>query len=222
MLWRLIFTSRVSEQKESEDITVKKKSYAVRLGVLALALTLITTCLMGGTMARYVTEVSGSATATVAKWEFSAKSDNNALSTEIDLGSTTHRNSYGADDIKDGVIAPGTSGSFNIELDAAGSEVGVAYSVVIKEKDGTTLPSDLTFKLDTAAYQLGTAYEGTFKANASTGDRKKTIAVSWDWPFDADDTTASNDNDNGYQGKTWKLGISITGRQAQPTATATP
>lgn len=218
MLWRLIFTSRVSEQKESEDITVKKKSYAIRLGVLALALTLITTCLMGGTMARYVTEVSGSATATVAKWEFSAKSDNNALSTAIDLGSTTHRNSYGADDIKDGVIAPGTSGSFNIELDAAGSEVGVEYDVVIKAKDGTTLPSDLAFKVDNTAYTLGNKLTGAIDVNAA--NQKKTVAVSWEWPFGTDDTTASNDND--YAGKTWYLDISITGRQAQPTATVTP
>ena len=49
---------------------MKRKSQASRLGVLALALTLVTTCLTGGTMAKYVTEVTGNATAAVAAWSF--------------------------------------------------------------------------------------------------------------------------------------------------------
>ena len=52
---------------------MKKRSYAARFGAMALTLTLVTACLLGGTMARYVTEVSGSATAAVAAaWSFKA------------------------------------------------------------------------------------------------------------------------------------------------------
>ena len=36
---------------------MKKKSYTARLGALALALTMVTTCLTGGTMAKYVTGI---------------------------------------------------------------------------------------------------------------------------------------------------------------------
>ena len=49
-----------------------KKNHAARLGALALSLTLVSTCLMGGTLAKYTTTVTGTATATVAKWVFNA------------------------------------------------------------------------------------------------------------------------------------------------------
>lgn len=48
-------------------MATQKKSYAARLGVLAVALSLVTACLLGGTMAKYVTEVTGTGSATVAK-----------------------------------------------------------------------------------------------------------------------------------------------------------
>lgn len=67
---------------------MKKKVYAARLGVTALALTLVTTCLMGSTLARYVTEVTGSATATVAKWSFKVNNSAAATFADIDLGRT--------------------------------------------------------------------------------------------------------------------------------------
>ena len=51
---------------------MREKSYVARLGALALVLTLMTTCLTGGTLAKFVTEVEGEAEATVAAWEFKA------------------------------------------------------------------------------------------------------------------------------------------------------
>ena len=49
-----------------------KKRIVRRLGVVALALTLVSMTMMGGTLARYVTEVTGTATATVAACNFKA------------------------------------------------------------------------------------------------------------------------------------------------------
>ena len=70
-----------------------KKNHAARLGALALALTLVSTCLMGGTLAKYTTTVTGTATATVAKWVFNA--NNAAADTKkfenIKKGRTTFR-----------------------------------------------------------------------------------------------------------------------------------
>ena len=50
--------------------------------------------------------------------------------------------------VVDGVIAPGTSGSFDILLDGTGSEVGIDYIVTLAEKtaDNPKLPADLTIK----------------------------------------------------------------------------
>lgn len=85
---------------------MKEKSYVARLGALALVLTLMTTCLTGGTLAKFVTEVEGTATATVAAWNFEA-AGNGTEFTGIDMG----RTAYEGDTIKDTVLAPGTKGS---------------------------------------------------------------------------------------------------------------
>ena len=69
-VWAVIHGSQF-EMKE-RTIHMKEKSYVARLGALALVLTLMTTCLTGGTLAKFVTEVEGTATATVAAWNFEA------------------------------------------------------------------------------------------------------------------------------------------------------
>ena len=50
----------------------RKKSIAGRLGMAAFALTLVTTCISGGTLAKYASEVTGTGTAVAAKWAFKA------------------------------------------------------------------------------------------------------------------------------------------------------
>ncbi len=196
---------------------MKRKSQASRLGVLALALTLVTTCLTGGTMAKYVTEVTGNAKATVAAWSFNADGIG-TKDTPIDLGSTTNRTSYSADDIMEGVIAPGTSGSFNIIIDGSGSEVGVDYKLNIAAADKTTLPDDLTFTTNDsgrdAPYSLGSDITNTIKYAADSNSMKKTITVKWTWAFGENDSKDSNDNT--YADKDWTLNITATGAQAEP------
>ena len=123
---------------------MKKKVYAARLGVTALALTLVTTCLMGSTLARYVTEVTGSATATVAKWSFKANNSTAATFDDIDLG----RTAYDSSTITAGVIAPGTSGSFDIVIDGTGSEVGIDYEIKLEAATDTTFPDDMVFSTE--------------------------------------------------------------------------
>lgn len=195
---------------------MKRKSHVVRLGVLALALTLVTTSLLGGTMARYVTEVTGTATATVAAWSFKAN-EQTATMSNIDLASTA----YDATTIADGKIAPGTSGSFKIALDGSGSGVGIEYVIKIAENASTTLPTDLKFStsaITEASFgdtldKLNENLKGTINANDST--MKKDVTVYWEWPFDENDGKATNDNT--FSGKTWTLDITVTGKQVAPT-----
>ena len=200
-----------------------KRRRTTRLGVVALALTLITMTMTGGPLARYVTEVTGNATAEVAAWSFKANESSETFTT-IDLGDTTHRAEYTGTDIKTDVIAPGTSGSFDIVLDGSGSEVGVDYIVSIKSAEGTNLPSDFVFKVKNGAngteeqYTLQGEITGTIDYNSSNDVMKKTITVSWEWPFDESDTKTANDN--AYADKTWTLNITATGKQVKPEKTA--
>lgn len=195
---------------------MKKKVYAARLGVIALALTLVTTCLMGSTLARYVTEVTGSATATVAKWSF--KVNGQAEKFTIDLGRTAYTDTT----IADKVIAPGTSGSFKIEIDGSGSEVGIDYEIKLKAAD-TTFPDDMVFSTkaitdanlgENFSKFIETPVEGSIDYSAAM---KKTVTIYWAWAFDEND--AKDNNDNGYAGKNWKIDITVTGKQTTPTVT---
>lgn len=188
---------------------MKKKSYVARLGILALVLSIASVGLTGMTLARYSTEVTGNATATVAKWSFGAKY-NNATITTIDLGAT--RNKVNNDTIKDEVIAPGTSGSFDIELDASGSDVAVDYNVTIsKDQASSDIPTNLTFKVNSQPLTLETPIKGTIDYSAEANTMKKTITVSWEWPY------GENANDNTDQGKKLTLDIKIEGTQVNPT-----
>lgn len=200
---------------------MKRKSHVARLGVLALVLTLVTTSLLGGTMARYVTEVTGTATATVAAWSFTANGENEKITDAIDLASTT----YGAATIADGKIAPGTTGSFKIALDGSGSEVGIDYVVKIAAASGTALPTDLTFKVDNAAYTLGSDTTGTIAYSDTADAMKKELTVTWEWPFEvsgaADAIAAKNSADTKLADKDWALDITVTGKQVTPTTPTT-
>ncbi|WP_411337035.1 hypothetical protein [Ruminococcus gauvreauii] len=203
---------------------MKKRSYAARFGAMALTLTLVTACLLGGTMARYVTEVSGSATAAVAAWSFKANEKDGTENFTLDLGKT--RTAYKTEDIKDEVIAPGTTGQFDIVIDGTGSEVGIDYSVAIAAATGTTLPEDMVFSTgkitaDNAGKKLSEFKidDATIPYSAAADGMKKTITVYWSWAFDENDTAASNDNT--YADQNWTLDITVTGKQAEPTATPT-
>ncbi|MBS6955305.1 MAG: hypothetical protein KH230_18975 [Enterocloster asparagiformis] len=52
-----------------------KKSIFAKIGAAAVVLTLVTSSLVGGTFAKYVTNAKGTATATVAEWGVTFKKD---------------------------------------------------------------------------------------------------------------------------------------------------
>ena len=178
-----------------------------------------------------MTEVTGSATAAVAAWSFKADSKDSVgeTFTEIYLGDTTHREAYDLKDIADGVIAPGTKGSFDIVIDGAGSGVGIDYAVKIAAGKDVILPDDLVFSTEAiTADKPGSKLDdfspsGTIDYAAGADSMKKTITVNWEWAFGEDDTAEENKNDNKSADNDWLLNIAITGKQTTPeTTTATP
>lgn len=206
-----------------------KKNHAARLGALALALTLVSTCLMGGTLAKYTTTVTGTATATVAKWVFNA--NNAAADTKkfenINLGDTLN---YKVTDIKTGVIAPGTEGKFDIELNGTGSKVGIDYTIEITKAAITMqnkeLPSNLVFStkeikegntgnsLDKLSSESGSLLSGPIDYKDSK--MEKTITIYWKWPYatSTEGADIKDTNDSGIENIT--LDITVTGTQVVP------
>ncbi|MEE0094948.1 MAG: hypothetical protein UEU47_00675 [Oscillospiraceae bacterium] len=81
-----------------------KKNKIMRLASALLVLTLMTTCAISSTFAKYTTSTTGGDKARVAYWGF-----DQGASTTIDLFKTNYQNVKSAN--TDDVVAPGTSGS---------------------------------------------------------------------------------------------------------------
>lgn len=132
---------------------MKKKSIAARLGVAALALTLVTTSLSSGTLAKYSTVLNAGGSLLVAKWNVGAtveytdpqdgslKKKKEMISdalTASDLFSLSETaKGLQKDRVSTGKIAPGMEGEFDILLNTAGAgfdtatEVDVEYKIYI-------------------------------------------------------------------------------------------
>lgn len=93
---------------------MKKSNKLMRVSGVLLVLTLITSCFVGGTFAKYVSEGEGDDTARVAKW-----------GVEVEVKGDGFKTAYGKDDYQnniegstvissseDKVVAPGTKGTF--------------------------------------------------------------------------------------------------------------
>lgn len=141
---------------------MKRKSFLGRVAVIALALTLATTSMMSGTLAKYAKEASVETYALIAKWA-------PKITDVPDSGTAKDLTVVGkinlADTIKDtdaaaslvGVtsttsdsgkrIAPGTSGDYLFKVDVTGAEVPTIVTMKAVEATGYVFPEHLTVKI---------------------------------------------------------------------------
>ncbi len=202
-----------------------EKNKTMKMISITLLLVMIALVLVSGTYAKYTSSATGSSDSVrVAKWTFKVgdaditksntftfdlfKTINDANgSTETDVASSKG----------DKVIAPGTSGSFDIVLTNA-SEVsakyGIKYTVTNENKipvqfstDGATWSKSLT---DVAASDTDT------KLAANNGT--KTITVQWKWAYEDtnESTKAESEAKDLELGKAGTATISVS---AEVTAT---
>lgn len=187
-----------------------KKNLPAKLLVLAVMATLITTTLVSGTFAKYVKEVTGSDTVRVAKFAFDLKkgatkfADQSATATQtIDVFSTTDTGLYNSGVGDDGkkIIAPGTTGSFELKVDNL-SEVAVAVSFALAETNTNKIPVYYTIGSDTQRYSAAltdTYTGGTYKdidalasalsgfnlaASSGTLAESDSTKLNWTWAFE--------------------------------------
>lgn len=167
-----------------------KKNRTLRVSALLLALTLITTCFVGGTFAKYTSSTTGSGTATVAKWSFKVNGTEFATTTPatltFDLFKTINDTGNTADegDVADAKIAPGTSGSFALKVKNE-SEVNATYTVALTETANT---SDVPLQYSVNGTDWKDSIAGlTMDAltdQAIAQGAEKTVTVYWRWVFD--------------------------------------
>ena len=170
-----------------------KKNKMMRIASVLLVAVLMSTCAISGTFAKYVTEAAGSDSARVAKWDVKLEDATMTNTFTFDLFNTVY-DSDGtsveqdvANKLNDGktVIAPGTKGSFVINL-KNDSEVNAKYSINFTATNagflkftvnGTETTGDITDLTD-VAFNMGDA---------------PAITVTWEWPYESnDDVTDTN------------------------------
>ena len=201
---------------------MRKRFNFGRLSALALALTLITSCLMGGTLAKYTSEAKGTGKATVAQWKVTFKANDTEIKSEtltFDLKDT----GTNKDNVKDGLIAPGSTGSIPIEIDASGSEVATKLTYTIDRSSIGSVPiefySDSEFKNKIIWNDNKFTNSKDISSGASGNDAKYVTTLYWKWETvdDATDTTLGSKD----AAETGTISITLSAEQAV-TTTSTP
>ncbi len=169
-----------------------KKNLAMRVASLVLMCTIVTSCFVSSTFAKYTSSASGSDTVTVAKWAVKA----GAEGSELDISGSTQALTFNLfdtildtngnaaeQDVAAGKIAPGTKGSFALSVKNE-SEVNAEYTISF-EYDGVQLPLTYSIAIDGAnkgSSLDGASVGGTLNMTDNTADN---VVVTWEWPFEA-------------------------------------
>ncbi|MBR4767456.1 MAG: hypothetical protein IK088_00590 [Lachnospiraceae bacterium] len=213
-----------------------KKMKSVRCAIGLAIATLLTTCLIGGTFAKYTTGAEARDSARVAYWGFDSTNTitlDNLFRSEY----TNVASEDGAD-----VIAPGTEGqvSFGFPFTGSGSSSApeVAYTFTV-DVTGTCDPviennADILFKLDNGSYGTWDQLIAGLKAlsgnaagskNYAAGElpdafdlEGETHTIAWRWAFtDSEDVEGQDEIDTSMGNAdvlpTCSLAISVTAVQ---------
>ena len=186
------------------------------LFVILILLAIILSFIGGKTFSKYMSQVQGSGTAEIANWVFKVNGTEDLVQS-VDLLST-----YNNETLIDNKVAPGTSGSFNIIIDATGSEVGVDYKV--KFLNETEKPQNLIFIYNDNEYatiqELQEDLSGTI--NADEDNKTRTITINWKWQYETgENENEINQNDiidtqNAKDFENYTFDINVIGTQVMP------
>lgn len=204
---------------------MKKSNKLMRVSGVLLVLTLITSCFVGGTFAKYVSEGEGDDTARVAKWGVEVEVKGDGFKTEYEKNdyNSNIKGSTVISSSKDKVVAPGTKGTFGGIKITGTPEVAVQIKTTADVKfenwdvNNGEFYCPLVFTIGEKTikgldYSKGTAGEaGSFafaikdaieKAtskeiipNTDLSEIGEDITYSWEWPFEGATGTGCNQSD---------------------------
>lgn len=196
---------------------MKKNNKLGKFAVFVLLITIIAVILVANTYAKYITSKDLEAVATVAKWsiKLGGKDITQNEAVTFDLF-TTVKDTDGSDetDVSANRIAPGTQGSFDVELENA-SEVTAKYTVTFESQNTSNIPVEFsvdggkTWKTDIKELTLTDVLEAG--AKTSTTESPK---ISWRWVLERGTEDSEKTINNGFD---TDLGIVETA----PTVTVT-
>lgn len=172
-----------------------------------LVLALLSTCVIGGTFAKYTSTATGSDTATVAKWSFKLNDAEIAGTTPktitIDLFSTIKDSDGSTDetDVASGKkIAPGTSGKFEIKVENT-SEVTAKYDMTFTTNNDNAIPVE--FSIDGGStWKTSISDLNLTNQTIAIGAAAETKTVQWRWVYYVSDAKDATDTALGVLAQT--------------------
>lgn len=200
-----------------------RKNWTLRAGVLMLALTLITSCFVGGTFAKYTTAGEGTDLARVAKFGVEVTSTGNMFEKIYAADDESYKLAAETVVSTEDVVAPGTKGEM-VGFTITGTPevaVRITYEATTVDfgdnwvdADGNYYcPIEVTIGNATLKgnnYQSIDVFENEIKrlvaeckrdlaagTDLSTLDTTETLDISWNWPFYVSD---ENDIKDTYLG----------------------
>ena len=189
-----------------------------KIGIIALvALAAIGSYFIAGTYAKYTSEISGTGTATVAKWKWTINSDVIDSSAKATAGYTfdlfkTIKDSDGTStetDVAEGLIAPGTSGSFDIEI-TNNSEVNATYAIAFTETNANNIPIEYSTDGNTWGSDISSLDVSNTTINVGATANTKTIY--WRWAYYKNATFDATDTNLGFGANTNPATVQVTAK----------
>ena len=172
--------------------------------IVAVILFALAVGLFVGAYARFQTQVTGTGTLVTANWAFTVNGSSTTF--EVDLASGTVFNTIPVTVSGETVhkIQPGSYGSFDLTLSAAGSEVPVTYNAEFGGLSGS-VPANLALYSDSSYTTSLANVSGQVIQPGGTA----TVTIYWKWLYTETDETQ-------YAAQTLNLPITITGYQVNP------
>lgn len=172
----------------------KKLFFAI---VALILLAVVTLFSVVGTYAKYTTSLNGSSIARVAKWAWNISGEDiNAGTTtyKLDLFTTVKDSDNSTDETNvtkgtnENIIAPGTSGSFNIVI-TNNSEVDARYKYDITETNDNNVP--IEYSLDKTSWKTAQDMSKAY-TDIAKGATDNSATIYWRWAFGTGSTDATD------------------------------
>ena len=199
-----------------------KKNIFMRLACVVLVLTLLSTCVISGTFAKYVTSGNGSDEARVAKWGVKISTDGTMFGDAYKDGVVDYVADESVDTITveadtegTNVVAPGTNGTlaaydisgtpevdtevtYTADLTLTGWEVdGAVYCPIVFNVNGTEIKidatNDTTAKLEEAVEAAIVGATQKYHTNDDLSAVEDDLVVTWAWEYYVDAATDVKD-----------------------------
>lgn len=189
--------SRTSIRYKAEE----KRRHAIILAIILFILGLA--MIVAGTYAFYRSTISGTINGSISVWTF--KANNNASSFNITLTPSQTTSTLNS------TMAPGTSGSFTINLSTKNNGLSADYTITFSgftnKPANLKFYSDSNFTTETDITASGYKITGTLAANS-----EETKTIYWKWPLG---NTSSITSDNSAANKNFSFTATVVGKQHQ-------